>query len=141
MNEDSNLSIFRRKVDYFKKRAGDDAILYFPQTCCRSQYPDSFTPSGLYRYGDTVDSVYPNWDETGAKPLNRDKPTTYYTVNETFWPELYKNNMTIFDSTLQIPYTKPQMKTQYMKTPTGYHRPTIESKTIWLAKEKYFNDY
>ncbi len=141
MSEDDNLSIFRRKVDYFKRRAGDTAILYMPQTTARSQYPDSFTPSGLYRYGDQVDTVYPNWDESEARPLNRDKPMTYYTVNETFWPEFYKNNLVIFDSKLQQPYTKPKMKTRYTKMPTGYHKPSIGSKTVWLEKEKYMNEY
>lgn len=141
MSEDSNLSIFKRKVDYFRKRAGDDAIVYFPQTCARGQYPDSFTPSGLYRYGDTVDVVYPNWDEMEARPLNRDQPMTFYTVNETFWPEFYKNNTTVYDRNMRVPFTGPKLRNGVTKTPTGYRKPSVQDKVVWLAQEKYYNEY
>lgn len=141
MSEDANLSIFKRRVDYFDKRAGDPAFLYFPQACQRSQYPNSFTPSGLYRYGDTVADVRPNYDILAAQPINWDKPTHYYTVNETFWPEFYKNNTTIYDRTGQIPYNKTPVLNGRVRTVTGYRKPSIESKQIWLSQEKYMNEY
>lgn len=141
MDENCNLSRFRRRVDYFKKRAGDQPILYYPETCARSQYPGSFTPSGLYMYGSTVDDVLPNWDTSEGKPLNWDKPKHYYTTNETFWPEFYKNNTVLLDKDFKIPYSKIPFKNGCTKLPTGYHKPSIQSKQIWLDEEKYKNDY
>jgi hypothetical protein len=141
MSENDNLSLFKRKVAYFKKRAGDTPVLYYPQTCARSQYPDSFTPSGLYMYGQTVDDVNPNWDTSEGKPLNWDKPKHYYTTNETFYKEFYKNNTVLLDKELKPVQTKVPFRNRCVKMPTGYHKPSIQSKQIRLDEEKYINDY
>ena len=141
MSENNNLGIFRRRVDYFKKRAGDRPILYYPQTCARSQYPDSFTPSGLYMYGSVVDDVVPNWDTSEGKPLHWDKPKMYYTTGDSFYKEFYKNNTVLLDRTLQIPYSQNPVRHGYTKTVTGYRKPSVKDKVIWLSEEKYQNDY
>jgi hypothetical protein len=141
MKEDCNLGSFRRRVSYFQRRAGEGGILYYPETCARSQYPGSFTPAGLYTYGASVDDVLPNWDVSEGKPLNWDQPKHYYTTNETFWPEFYKNNTVLLDKELKIPYSKSPFKNRTIHMPTGYHKPSIQSKQIRLDEEKYMNDY
>jgi hypothetical protein len=145
MSEDHNLSNFRRRVSYFDRRASISnnykGILYFPQACERSMYPGSFLDSGLYVYGASLDTVRPNWDITEAKPLNWDKPSQFYTTNEQFHKEFYKNNTTIYDSKMQVPFTRPPCHSGGMKTVTGYRKPSIQNKQVWLSEERYTNDW
>lgn len=143
MEDDSNLSTFRRRVNYFDSRArvrNINNFTYLPQSCTRSQYPGSFTDNGLYMYGATVAPVRPNWDTSAAQPLNWDKPEHFYSVPEQFHNEFYKNNTTLYDRNGQVPYART-MPIGGMRTATGYRKPTIQSKQIWLAEEKYYNDY
>lgn len=143
MEDDLNLSLFRRRVNYFDSRANvrnKKNFSYYPQACSRCQYPDSFTPSGLYMYGATIAPVEPNWDTSAAKPLNWGKPQTFYATKEQFSNEFYKNNTTLYDRNGQVPYAIT-MPTGGTKTVTGWRKPTVQSKQIWLEEEKYYNDY
>lgn len=141
--EDSNLSLLRRNSNYFERRAvtnNANIAYYFPAACSRSIYPGSFTPSGLYIYGATVDSIRPNWDVDDGKPLNWDYRNRFYSAPETFHKEFNKNGVTILDRNGRVPYTMPR-QTGGVRTPTGWRKPSIQGKQIWSEQEKYYNDY
>ncbi len=145
MHEDDNLETLRRNSIYFSRRAqignmGNNAS-YFPQTCERQTYPGSFTDGGLYMYGAVVENPLPNWDITDAQPINWNKPVDYYSTPEQFHREFYKNNTNIYNVHGFTPRSQPPCNSGGYRTPTGWRKPSIKTKQIWLSEEKYANDY
>lgn len=145
MSEDNNLHRFRRQTSYFDRRAHitnhHNAPIYFPQACSRTMYPDSFVQSGVYLFGAQNDTPQPNWDTSDAQPINWDKPVNYYVPAKEFYELYNKNERVIHDASGNIPLTKPPTNWGGYKSVTGYRKPSIANKQIWLAEEKYMNDY